>query len=84
MRAIRRSKEILLLNNAVHQNMLQQIVERDQRDQNRAVAPLLPARDASVLDTSELTIQEACTRALEIVMEYQNAHFGHTMQAAAY
>jgi len=41
--------------------------ERDERDTNRKTAPLLPAKDAFVLDTSNLTIDEACKNASEYV-----------------
>ncbi len=32
--------------------------ERDDRDRNRAVAPLVPAQDALVLDSTSLTIEQ--------------------------
>jgi cytidylate kinase len=32
---------------------------RDARDTNRAIAPLVPAEDAHMLDTSNMTAQEA-------------------------
>ncbi len=37
-------------------SLLDEIAERDERDRNRAVAPLVPAEDAVVLDTSALDI----------------------------
>jgi len=39
-------------------SLLDEIAERDERDQNRAASPLVPAEDAVVLDTSELSIDE--------------------------
>ena len=39
-------------------SLLDEIAERDERDQNRATSPLVPAEDAVVLDTSELSIDE--------------------------
>jgi len=39
---------------------------RDARDQNRAVAPLKPAEDAVILDTTTMGIQEAYEAALAI------------------
>ncbi|MCF6338104.1 MAG: (d)CMP kinase [Gammaproteobacteria bacterium] len=39
-------------------NLLEEIAERDERDRNRAVSPLVPAEDAVVLDTSDLSIDE--------------------------
>lgn len=38
--------------------VLDDIVERDERDQNRATAPLKPADDAIELDTTAMTIDE--------------------------
>ena len=39
-------------------SLLDEIAERDQRDQQRETSPLVAAEDAVVLDTSELTIDE--------------------------
>jgi cytidylate kinase len=39
-------------------SLLDEIAERDERDQQRDVSPLVAAEDAVVLDTSELTIDE--------------------------
>ncbi len=47
--------------------VLSEVRERDDRDMNRADAPLRPAADAVVLDTSELTIDEAAARAIALV-----------------
>lgn len=46
---------------------LAEIRERDQRDSTRPVAPLRPAEDAVVLDTSDLTLSEVVDRLAEIV-----------------
>ncbi len=40
---------------------------RDERDRNRAVAPLVPAPDAMVIDTSDLDKDEAVAAAIEAV-----------------
>ncbi|MBO6768927.1 MAG: (d)CMP kinase [Erythrobacter sp.] len=42
---------------------------RDERDRNRAVAPLIPAEDAMVIDTSALGKDEAIAAAIEAVTE---------------
>jgi cytidylate kinase len=39
-------------------SLLDEIAERDERDQQRAASPLVAAEDAVVVDTSELTIDE--------------------------
>jgi CMP/dCMP kinase len=47
----------------------QKIAERDRRDTTRQIAPLTPAPDAIIIDTSDLTIDEACTKAALYVEE---------------
>ena len=42
---------------------------RDERDHNRAVAPLVPAEDAMVIDTSSLDREEAIAAAIAAVEE---------------
>ena len=42
---------------------------RDERDRNRAVAPLAPAPDAMVIDTSPLSREQSIEAAIEAVME---------------
>jgi cytidylate kinase len=45
----------------------EEIVRRDQLDSTRDVAPLKPAPDAHVLDTSDLTVEEQVQRVLTII-----------------
>ncbi|GGH52684.1 (d)CMP kinase [Frigidibacter albus] len=47
--------------------VLAEVVERDARDMGRADAPLRPAVDALILDTSALSIDEAVARAVAAV-----------------
>ena len=47
--------------------VLADIVKRDERDQNRAAAPLKPAPDAHLLDTTHLDIDAAIRAAIDIV-----------------
>jgi CMP/dCMP kinase len=47
--------------------ILAQVNARDARDMNRPDAPLRPAEDAVTLDTSDLSIEDAVARAIEIV-----------------
>jgi CMP/dCMP kinase len=47
--------------------VLAEVVERDRRDAERAVAPLKPAEDALLLDTSELTIDAAVKKAISAI-----------------
>jgi cytidylate kinase len=49
------------------EDILHTIEERDRIDTTRAVAPLIPARDAVLLDTDGLSLEESFARLLEIV-----------------
>lgn len=70
VRAERRLAEMVQSGKRPEGNILEQIIERDHRDQTRAASPLVPAVDATLLDTSELSIQEACQRAFSIVTAF--------------
>lgn len=47
--------------------VLAEVRERDERDMNRADAPLKPAGDALVLDTSEMSVEDAVGAAIAAV-----------------
>jgi cytidylate kinase len=67
-RARRRHKELLERGEAsIYARVVAEMRERDQRDSERAAAPLQPAADAEVLDTGALGVDEAFQAALEIV-----------------
>jgi cytidylate kinase len=53
-------------------DVLSDIRRRDERDSGRAVAPLKPAEDAILLDTTELGIEAAFQAALDIVESVLN------------
>jgi cytidylate kinase len=46
------------------ERLLAEIKERDDRDRNRAVAPLVPAADALVLDSTSMSIDDVIEQAL--------------------
>ena len=46
--------------------VLADIQDRDERDQNRAIAPLKPATDAITLDTTNMTIVQVVEKVLEL------------------
>lgn len=54
---------------ADYKKVLAEIEERDFRDRNRAVAPLKPADDAFLLDSSALSISEVVEKALQYVVD---------------
>jgi CMP/dCMP kinase len=47
--------------------VLQQVVQRDRRDSERAVAPLIQARDAALMDSTHLDIEQVVDRIVEAV-----------------
>ncbi|MBV5262855.1 (d)CMP kinase [Pinisolibacter aquiterrae] len=68
VRARRRTDELLAKGrDVVYETILAETRERDERDSGRAVAPLKPAADAILLDTSDLDRDAAFARALAIV-----------------
>ena len=59
-RANRRYSELVKQNIKISlETILEQIKQRDERDQKRRSSPLVAANDAKVIDTSELSIKEA-------------------------
>ncbi|MGH1415338.1 MAG: (d)CMP kinase [Pelagimonas sp.] len=55
-----------------YETVLADVKERDERDMNRADAPLKPARDAVLIDTSDLNIADAVQTAIAIISESQS------------
>jgi len=47
-------------------HLLHEIRQRDERDMNRSTAPLRPADDAILLDTSDMSIEEVFQQAVQI------------------
>ena len=71
VRAQRRVRELLERGMpASYDDVLIDIRSRDERDSNRAVAPLAQAPDAMLLDTSELDVEGAVAAAVAAVEEY--------------
>jgi len=65
-RAARRYKQLIEKGNSVTiESLLRDIRERDARDTGRAAAPLKPAADAVVLDTTGLSIEASIAFVLE-------------------
>jgi CMP/dCMP kinase len=58
------------------------LAARDARDSQRSIAPLRPADDAVRLDTSDLTVIEAVTSAIEIVAAAGSGPCAHARSAA--
>ncbi len=67
-RAVRRFEEMKRRGDAASfDDILADILQRDERDRNRAAAPLKPAADADLLDTTDLTIDAAIQQAIALV-----------------
>ena len=49
------------------QKILQDVIERDHRDQTRDLAPLKPAEDSIIVDTSEMNLEEVLESLKNIV-----------------
>ena len=78
IRARRRYLELNAGGNAVSEaDVLADIKRRDERDQNRAVAPLTQAEDAVLLDTTNLDIDAAFKAAIALI----DAAMGHAGRA---
>ena len=70
IRARRRTEELAARGRRVDfQETLREVLERDRRDAQRPVAPLRPADDALLLDTTTLDISEVVDQLVEVVRE---------------
>jgi cytidylate kinase len=64
-RARRRASELTSRGSSFSfEEMVKEIEERDFRDANRELAPLVPAQDAIVLDSSTFSIEQVVTKVL--------------------
>jgi len=71
-RAERRHKQLISKGIAANISALRADLEaRDARDMNRSVAPLKPAQDSMLLDSSELSIEEVAEQVLSWWQERQ-------------
>lgn len=69
-RAQRRYQELLEKGvSTTYDEVLQDIIKRDKNDSSRAFAPLKKAEDAVELDTTGLSLQQACAALLETVSQ---------------
>ncbi len=68
VRAERRFKQQQAIDpNASYEAVLNDIRQRDARDMNRTTAPLKPAEDAKILNTSEMNIEQVLAAALSLI-----------------
>lgn len=72
VRATRRHLELVAGGSSTdYATVLADVKERDARDMNRADAPLRPASDAHILDTSQLSIAQAIAQAIAAISSKQ-------------
>ena len=68
VRADRRYRELRSTGTDITlEQVLLDVLARDARDADRATAPMIPAKDAVVIDTSELSIDEAIADVISLV-----------------
>jgi CMP/dCMP kinase len=73
-RADRRVKELQGRGEtAIYARVLQDMQERDARDQGRSISPTKPATDALIIDTSDLTADQVFERALAFIASKMKA-----------
>ena len=74
-RAERRYKQLIEKGIAANMHdLFKDLVERDARDANRSIAPLKPADEAHILDTSHMTVAEAVAKVLAWYAEGKKQH----------
>jgi cytidylate kinase len=67
-RAKRRAKELTENGHKVDINKLQEEIEkRDKQDTTREIAPLIPAADAKLVDTTSLTLEQVVDKILGLI-----------------
>ena len=64
-RRLKQLQEMGIAGNISH--TLAEVQKRDERDANRQHSPLRPAKDALVIDTTNLTINEVITRVMALI-----------------
>lgn len=67
VRGMRRFDQMGVQNTRPAEDVIRELRERDHRDRNRVDSPLKPAQDAILLDSTEMTLDEAVKAAEDIV-----------------
>ena len=69
IRAKRRAAEYGITDEAGIESIKQDLIERDERDKNREISPLVVLPDSIIVDTSELTIDEQIDKVYTLARE---------------
>ncbi|MEI6804921.1 MAG: (d)CMP kinase [Myxococcaceae bacterium] len=54
---------------ANYEEVLRKLKERDDRDKNRAIAPLIPAQDAIFIDTSNSSLEQVVAQIIQLIKD---------------
>lgn len=69
-RAMRRYKELVEKGeNVEYENVLAELKQRDYNDSHRALAPLKPAEDSALVDTTGLDLEESVEKIIKMIKE---------------
>ena len=69
-RAERRYNELVAKGeNVKYEDVLAEMIERDQNDKNRDIAPAVPAADAIMMDNSGMSVEENVKAVLDIIKD---------------
>ncbi len=75
-RAGRRYKELIEKGMDVnYEDILKDVIERDNFDMNREIAPLKPAEDSVTVDTTELDFDQSVEAVISVIKEKTDKHF---------
>ena len=66
---VRARRRMSQRNAGEYEEILRELKVRDERDSNRAIAPLNPASDATIIDTDQKTLTEVISEAQDLVKE---------------
>lgn len=68
VRAIRRYNQLIAINkDIIFDNILADIIKRDEQDSSRKISPLKMADDAILIDTSDLSLEETVNKLVNII-----------------
>ncbi|MGL5722100.1 MAG: (d)CMP kinase [Brevinema sp.] len=59
---------------ATYQDILNDIIERDERDRTRSIAPMIVPKDAHVLDTDTLTLEQVFQEMVNVVQSIRGGN----------
>ncbi len=69
-RAKRRYKELIAKGeNVQYETVLAEMIERDNNDKNRDIAPAVPADDAVIMDNSHMSVEENVKAVIDLINE---------------